>query len=359
MFLFFLLSSFLFQISNASGSIELILTAQQNSYIMTEICAETRCINIGKNNKRIELNANFPHRMFEGRFISKPQVYFDLHFIIFNANGDLIGSAFTKQKHDNNWKTNVFETSDEFNITYSFRTVCSKNYFGSVCETFCKTHPDRHMDCSPTGQSKCMQGWTGEDCMTPICTNNCSKNGKCAAPGQCECNTGFKGNDCSECIPTSGCVYGGCVSNNQSFTCQCFPGYTGPLCENQINRQMPIDNDNIKLKHVRGRQSNIILDQNSIEVSNGIDIMVFVLFVICLIVVSGAIFVLLCKISIRNRRMNSGIEVEVEIGAKVNKSYEVYTIDTTPNCHHHSNICDPPPKYEVLQFQQDSNSLKC
>ncbi|CAI5451291.1 unnamed protein product [Caenorhabditis angaria] len=466
----FLLFAFFFQISNAHGSIEFIVTAQQNVSFLTEICSEVRCNNIDKNSRKQELIANFPYRSYGGKFKNYPTHNYDFHMIIFNANGDLIGRAFNKQEPDANWRTNTIETSDGFNVSYTFRTTCDKSYFGSKCEIFCKDSPLHHIKCSSNGQPGCIEGWTGKDCMTPLCANNCSGNGKCVAAGQCKCNNGFQGNDCSECVPSVGCVHGGCA-NNQSFTCQCLPGYIGPLCDKESNRceretlcqngaiclnennsrgyrcecpagfvgefcQVPIDS--VKCKHVRGRQPNMCLNggtcfsfdqklmeckckpgfsgkfceigaaapecscQNggtcsgqicqcptcyigdkceifdavclvdhfknatiqhhsntkteTLEVSNEVNIMAFILLLILLIVILGAIYVVLLKI--RNRRMKP--EIEIEVMATPKKSYKVCVIDPAQNqnCHHHDN-CEPPPayspqKYKSLPTREDS-----
>lgn len=36
-------------------------------------------------------------------------------------------------------------------------------------------------------------GWTGKNCSTPICRDNCTNNGKCIDRNKCECNPGWKG----------------------------------------------------------------------------------------------------------------------------------------------------------------------
>lgn len=42
----------------------------------------------------------------------------------------------------------------------------------------------------------CFPHFTGEDCSTPTCPNDCRDNGQCV-DGQCVCEEGFYGEDCS------------------------------------------------------------------------------------------------------------------------------------------------------------------
>lgn len=64
-----------------------------------------------------------------------------------------------------NWK------SDEQNNTltrlrYSYRVVCSDNYYGDSCSRLCKKRDDHfgHYECQPDGSLSCLPGWTGKYC---------------------------------------------------------------------------------------------------------------------------------------------------------------------------------------------------
>lgn len=55
-------------------------------------------------------------------------------------------------------------------ISFSFRVMCSANYFGTDCATYCVPRDDAslgHYTCnSNTGSKICREGWTGVDCLT-------------------------------------------------------------------------------------------------------------------------------------------------------------------------------------------------
>lgn len=51
-------------------------------------------------------------------------------------------------------------------LRYSYRVVCSENYYGESCSRLCKRRDDRfgHYVCEADGSLTCLPGWTGEYC---------------------------------------------------------------------------------------------------------------------------------------------------------------------------------------------------
>ncbi|VDO10361.1 unnamed protein product [Rodentolepis nana] len=43
---------------------------------------------------------------------------------------------------------------------------------------------------------KCLIGWTGENCLVPVCERDCGRGGSCAAPRRCVCKPGWSGDTC-------------------------------------------------------------------------------------------------------------------------------------------------------------------
>lgn len=53
-------------------------------------------------------------------------------------------------------------------ISLNFRVMCSSNYYGSDCATYCLARDDHlgHYTCDSTSGAKiCLQGWSGVDCL--------------------------------------------------------------------------------------------------------------------------------------------------------------------------------------------------
>uniref|UniRef100_A0A0R3SY83 DSL domain-containing protein n=1 Tax=Hymenolepis diminuta TaxID=6216 RepID=A0A0R3SY83_HYMDI len=44
-----------------------------------------------------------------------------------------------------------------------------------------------HYECNEDGDIICMSGWTGPDCLTPVCHEGCVEGGICVAPNRCTC----------------------------------------------------------------------------------------------------------------------------------------------------------------------------
>ncbi|KAI1237901.1 hypothetical protein IHE44_0013993 [Lamprotornis superbus] len=61
-------------------------------------------------------------------------------------------------------------------LRYSYRVVCSENYYGESCSRLCKRRDDRfgHYVCAADGSLACLPGWAGEYCTEPT--------QRCAAP---------------------------------------------------------------------------------------------------------------------------------------------------------------------------------
>jgi hypothetical protein len=91
----------------------------------------------------------------------------------------------------------------EPNIKLRVRLTCDEHYYGVDCNSFCRSHDDAerfvfpslrlynfvhssgHYKCSSTGHKVCLTGWSGEQCLTPICDKSCGENGVCIEPGIC------------------------------------------------------------------------------------------------------------------------------------------------------------------------------
>lgn len=51
-------------------------------------------------------------------------------------------------------------------LEYRLRFRCDSNYYGPVCNKFCRARDDffGHFNCDPSGSKVCMDGWTGPEC---------------------------------------------------------------------------------------------------------------------------------------------------------------------------------------------------
>ena len=52
-------------------------------------------------------------------------------------------------------------------------------------------------NCTGPNICTCPEDFTGEDCRTPVCDQNCLNGGWCVAPNTCQCPPGHSGYDCS------------------------------------------------------------------------------------------------------------------------------------------------------------------
>ena len=86
-----------------------------------------------------------------------------------------------------------------------------------------------HYECKADGEIDCLEGWTGANCLTPVCDEKeCADGGICVSPGRCECKPGWRGSACQICVPRKGCLNGVCKEGGD---CVCRPGFTGRLCD--------------------------------------------------------------------------------------------------------------------------------
>ncbi|TNN19569.1 Delta-like protein [Schistosoma japonicum] len=76
---------------------------------------------------------------------------------------------------------------------------------------------------------ECLPGWSGENCLVPVCSIECSKRGGfCSKPNQCQCKSGWTGQRCDQCIKRENCLHGNCLLGND---CVCTSGWTGYVCD--------------------------------------------------------------------------------------------------------------------------------
>ncbi|GFO45468.1 delta-like protein [Plakobranchus ocellatus] len=126
----------------------------------------------------------------------------------------------------------ISESSGEQNLVMvATRVVCSSNYYGRNCTSFCRPRDDflGHYICTPTGQQVCMDGWQGFGCNQAICSHRClSDRASCPAPNTCVCKHGWLGEHCDRCKTRAGCEHGTCILPGQ---CICRSGWEGPFCD--------------------------------------------------------------------------------------------------------------------------------
>ncbi|XP_076452127.1 uncharacterized protein LOC143287751 [Babylonia areolata] len=90
----------------------------------------------------------------------------------------------------------------------------------------------------------CQPGYTGRYCEEPVnfCASSpCYNNGSCSYTSQgftCVCLSGFRGDRCEEnindCAPDSCNKRGTCIDGVNRFTCDCVDNYEGDRCERQV-----------------------------------------------------------------------------------------------------------------------------
>lgn len=127
------------------------------------------------------------------------------------------------------------QTSTLTKLRYSYRVICSDNYYGESCSRLCKKRNDHfgHYVCQSDGSLSCLPGWTGEYCEQPICLSGChEQNGYCSKPAECLCRPGWQGRLCNECIPHNGCRHGTCST---PWQCTCNEGWGGLFCDQDLN----------------------------------------------------------------------------------------------------------------------------
>ena len=86
--------------------------------------------------------------------------------------------------------------------------------------------------CVAPNTCRCAEGWTGNDCTVPVCSQDCKHKGNCTLPDTCTCEKGWSGYDCGDAVCAQECNnFGLCVAPD---VCQCkqwpnefYDGYEG------------------------------------------------------------------------------------------------------------------------------------
>ncbi|KAK6969982.1 fibrillin-3, partial [Biomphalaria glabrata] len=131
---------------------------------------------------------------------------------------------------------------------------CTEGTYGDSCSKTCSCTSANTISCDKvTGQCSCKSGWTGSSCSDDLneclTTTSCQTNAHCVnTPGSyvCKCDLGFYLNNgqCQAC--TAGTFGEECKNQCQcdmshstcsvtSGDCLCKPGWTGTLCDEDLN----------------------------------------------------------------------------------------------------------------------------
>ncbi|XP_053729523.1 protein jagged-1b isoform X1 [Synchiropus splendidus] len=132
------------------------------------------------------------------------------------------------------WQTHRYHGS-AFNLEYRLRFRCDFNYYGPLCNKFCRARDDffGHFSCDLSGSKVCMEGWAGPECKEAVCRQGCHQiHGSCTVPGECKCHYGWTGSLCDQCVTFPGCVYGTCT---EPWQCVCDVNWGGLLCDKDLN----------------------------------------------------------------------------------------------------------------------------
>ncbi|TSK38354.1 Protein jagged-1b [Bagarius yarrelli] len=122
-----------------------------------------------------------------------------------------------------------------FTLEYRLRFRCDTNYYGPLCNKFCRARDDffGHFDCDMAGSKVCKDGWTGPECTQAVCKQGCNiARAFCTLPGECTCHYGWKGDLCDECETFPGCDRGTCM---EPWQCVCDTNWGGLLCDKDLN----------------------------------------------------------------------------------------------------------------------------
>ncbi|XP_052276035.1 uncharacterized protein LOC127875217 isoform X2 [Dreissena polymorpha] len=134
----------------------------------------------------------------------------------------------------------------------SFLCQCPRGLTGTICDYFtgaCYSGPCyNNGTCAPLGSSYtcvCQRGFTGRRCEYDIneCFSSPCVHGKCIDHlnrYECECDDAFDGRNCDQDKTLShcdvfNCRFGTCAFNATGKFCQCFPGFKGDTCNDDID----------------------------------------------------------------------------------------------------------------------------
>ncbi|XP_029111268.1 protein jagged-2 [Scleropages formosus] len=123
----------------------------------------------------------------------------------------------------------------QLSLEYRLRFRCDANYYGPLCNKFCRSRDDffGHYSCDAGGNKVCMEGWTGTECLEAACRQGCHRvHGFCSLPGECKCHYGWQGPLCDQCVTFPGCVHGSCT---EPWKCVCDTNWGGLLCDKDLN----------------------------------------------------------------------------------------------------------------------------
>ncbi|XP_052777788.1 von Willebrand factor A domain-containing protein 2-like [Mya arenaria] len=131
---------------------------------------------------------------------------------------------------------------------------CSAGWTGTNCNVIDCTYSSYCLNggtCIPNAgftshSCMCAGGWKGDNCETIDCSYSsyCLNGGTCIPSAgftsySCMCANGWIGDNCEiididECA-SDPCVNGTCLDGANRFSCNCFPGYTGTVCNEEID----------------------------------------------------------------------------------------------------------------------------
>ncbi|VDL63880.1 unnamed protein product [Hymenolepis diminuta] len=109
-----------------------------------------------------------------------------------------------------------------------------------------------HYECNEDGDIICMSGWTGPNCLTPVCNEGCAKGGIRVAPNRCTCKPGWNAESREICVARSGCEDGDCVRGED---CVCHKRFEDNRCE-----KATVDIGKMTTPGVSKRVANLELD---------------------------------------------------------------------------------------------------
>lgn len=131
-------------------------------------------------------------------------------------------------------------------LVISLVVVCSVKFVES-CSSDTDCNADECLDCKCVqGSCSCADGWSGSACQTPFCTNQsqCNNHGTCVMTLHnisCQCDISHAGDRCQDVQCKLACVHGGQPNKNCTSCEGCYPGWTGPACNDFSNSTSPTD----------------------------------------------------------------------------------------------------------------------